>query len=185
MSIFRISYRYANSLYQLALEKGIFDKIAADAELVFSTLEMSKELRALLKNPVLKQEKKKELLSKIFESKVGSDIINFINFVIEKNREDILYEIFREFINLKDTKEGILRTQIITASEIDESLKKQIESAIEKKEKKKVKPKYFVNPDIIGGYIIRYNDIVIDASVKHQLERLREKFSEDISITNN
>ncbi|MCX7797907.1 MAG: ATP synthase F1 subunit delta [Melioribacter sp.] len=185
MSVYRISYRYANSLYQLALEKGVLDKIAADVELVFLTMEKSRELRALLKNPVLKQDKKKELLQKIFESKVSKDVLDFIDFVIEKKREDILYEIFREFMNIRDEKEGIIRAQIVTASEIDESLKKQFEFVIEKKEQKKVKSQFVINPEIIGGYVIKYNDMVIDASLKHQLERLRKKFLEDISITNN
>jgi len=185
MSVYRISYRYANSLFKLAEEKNTLAKIAEDVELLFSTISNSKELRTLLKNPVIKSDKKKELLTKIFEGKISDDMMRFIDFVIEKNREDILLDIMQEFLNLRDNKEGILRVQVITAVEIDDNLKKEIEKVLENKERKKIKSTYVINPNILGGYVIRFKDTVIDASLTHQLERLRKKFSEDISISNN
>lgn len=185
MSVYRISYRYANSLFKLAEEKNTLAKIAEDAEQLFSTISNSKELRTLLKNPVIKSDKKKELLTKIFEGKISDDMMRFIDFVIEKNREDILLDIMQEFLNLRDNKEGILRVQVMTAVEIDDNLKKEIEKVLESKEGKKIKSTYVVNPNILGGYVIRFKDTVIDASLTHQLERLRKKFSEDISISNN
>lgn len=185
MSIYRISYRYANSLFQLAEEKNSLKKLADDAELIFSTLEKSKELRAILKNPVIKPKDKKNVLAKIFQDKISKVMIEFLDFVVDKNREDILIDIMREFLNLRDNKEGILRTNIISAVELDDELKKEIETKLEANTKKKVISKYFIDPKIIGGFIIKLGDTVIDASLTHQLERLRKKFSEDISITNN
>ncbi len=185
MSVYRISYRYANSLFKLAEEKNILTSIAQDAELVYSIISSSKELRALLKNPVIKSDKKKELLSKILGGKISDDMMKFIDFVVEKNREDILVDIMQEFLNLRDNKEGILRIQVITAVEINDDLKKEIEKVLENMERKKIQSSYVINPNILGGYVIKFKDTVIDASLTHQLERLRKKFSEDLSISNN
>lgn len=191
MSVYRISYRYANSLFQIAEEKKSLKKLADDAELIFSTLEKSKELKSFLKNPVIKPKEKKNILAKIFKEKVNSDMMDFLDFVIDKNREDILMEIMREFLNLRDNKEGILRAKIISAVELSDSLKKEIESKLEVKEQKKVISQFIIDPNIIGGFVIKFGDTVIDASLTHQLKRLRKKFFDssnelgDINISNN
>ncbi len=185
MSVYRISYRYANSLLLLSEEKKILKKVYEDAELVFNSLAGSKELRAVLKNPVLKPRVKKDLVKKIFENKVGNDVLTFIDFVIDKNREDILFDIFNEFLNLRDIKEGILRAHVKSAVELSDSLRQKIEQKLTTKTNKKVKADFGIDNNILGGFVVKVQDTVIDSSVKHQLELLRKKFSEEISLVQN
>ena len=180
MSVYRISYRYANSLLLLAEEKNILKKVFDDADLIYNTLHDSKELRAVLKNPVLKLKEKKNLLSKIFEGKIGTETQSFMDFVIDKNREDILYEIFKEFLNLRDSKEGIIRAKVISVVELSNELKKKIEAKLSDRTGKKIKIEYSLDNSIVGGFLVKVDDTVIDSSVKHQLELLRKKFSEQI-----
>ncbi len=182
MSVYRISYRYANSLMQLAEEKKIYSKIAQDTELIYSSLGSSKELRTVLKSPVIKSTEKKKLLTAIYEGKISKDVESFLLFVVEKGREDILYEIFKEFINLRNKKEGILQANIISAVELDDSLKKKITSKLEKETEKIVQSSFLVDGKIIGGFIAQLEDKVYDASVSHQLKLLRKKFAQEISI---
>lgn len=182
MSVYRISYRYANSLMQLAEEKKIYSKIAQDAELIYSSLGSSKELRTVLKSPVIKSTEKKKLLTAIYEGKISKEVESFLLFVVEKGREDILYEIFKEFINLRNKKEGILQANIISAVELDDSLKKKITSKLEKETEKIVQSSFLVDGKIIGGFIAQLEDKVYDASVSHQLKLLRKKFAQEISI---
>jgi F-type H+-transporting ATPase subunit delta len=190
MSVYRVAYRYANSLFGLLLEKAkdneaLLDETASNVNLVYNTLEASKELRAILKNPVVKQSDKKAILHSIFENKTPKLIIDFIDFVLEKNRQDILKEIMREFLSLYDEKKGILRTRVTTAVEIPEDLKKELKDNLEKVTRKNVIPSYSIDEKILGGFQAQYGDTIIDASVKSQLERLRKKLSEDISLSNN
>ncbi len=185
MSVYRVSYRYANSLMQLALEKGIFNKIAKDAELLFTTFSFSKELRLVLKSPLIKKSDKKNLLSKIFKKKITDETGSFLNFVVDKNREDILFEIFKEFLNLRDKKEGILRAKIISAVGLSDENKVKMKEKFEMKTNKKVLPSYVVDPNIIGGFMVEIDDTVYDASVRHQLQLLRKKFSKEINVSNN
>jgi F-type H+-transporting ATPase subunit delta len=184
MSVYRISYRYANSLIQLAEEKKIFNKISADANLVFNTLQSSKELRAILKSPIIKLNDKKSLLQKIFDKKISSQLQNFIDFVVEKNREEILTEIFQEFLNLVDKKNNLARARITTAIELNEQQKQNMEKKLQSNTGRKISADYKINENIIGGFIVNINDVVYDASVKHQLNLLRKKFSEETVINN-
>lgn len=185
MSVYRISYRYANSFFQLAVELNSLKSFAQDAELISSTIDKSKELKALLKNPIVKTSDKKILMEKIFEKKIEVQTLDFIKFVIDKNREDILQEIMLEFLNLRDIKEGILRAKVTSANELTDKIKKDINSKLETRTGKKVYSQYLVNDNLIGGFIVKVEDTVIDASVSRQLELLRKKLKEDISISNN
>ncbi|NJD23553.1 MAG: ATP synthase F1 subunit delta [Melioribacter sp.] len=185
MSVYRIAYRYANSLLQLAEEKKIFKKVSDDAELIFNTLNYSKELRSVLKSPVVKSNDKKSLLQKIFEKKINPETASFINFVVEKNREDILFDIFKEFIALADKKNGIVKAKVVSASDLNDGLRQRMTDDLSRKTNKKVYANYNVDKNLIGGFIIRIEDTVYDASVKHQLNLLRKKFSEEINLSNN
>jgi F-type H+-transporting ATPase subunit delta len=182
MSDFRISYRYAKSLLQLSAERKVLSQVYNDSELIFNTLAKSKELRAVLKNPVLKSIEKKNLIRKIFEKKVCSESISFMDFVLDKNREDIFFEIYKEFLNLRDIKEGIIRAWVKSAVELSDPLKQKIEQKLTARTNKNVKADYTVDNAILGGFVVRISDMVIDASVKHQLELLRKKFSEEINF---
>jgi F-type H+-transporting ATPase subunit delta len=182
MSVFRVSYRYANSLMLLAEEKNIFQEVAKDADLIFNTINNSKELKVILKSPVIKTELKKKLLNEIFSNKISSETLSFIDFVIQKNREDILLEIFKEFLVLCDKKNKILRAKVKTAVELDESLKSKLTTKLESRTNQKVIANYLLDQKIIGGFVVEIDDQVYDASVKHQLAQLRKKFSEEISI---
>ena len=170
---------------QLAEEKKIFVKVSDDAELIFNTLNSSKELRSVLKSPVVKLDDKKSLLQKIFEKKISNETVGFINFVAEKNREDILFDIFKEFIALADKKNGIVKAKVVSASELNDQLKQKMIGDLSKKINKRVSANYNVDTNLIGGFIVRIEDTVYDASVKHQLSLLRKKFSEEINLSNN
>jgi len=185
MSVYRISYRYANSLMLLAEEKKIFKKITDDAELIFNTLNTSKEFRSVLKSPVIKSSDKKILLQKIFEKKISNETVSFLNFVVEKNREDILFDIFKEFLDLADRKNGVSKAKVSSAIELTDQLKQKVVDDFSKKTNKKISANYNIDKDLIGGFIVRIEDTVYDASVKHQLSLLRKKFSEEIILINN
>jgi F-type H+-transporting ATPase subunit delta len=185
MSVFRISYRYANSLLQLAEGKNILSAISSDADLIYNTLAASKELRTLLKSPVIKLYDKKSLLIEIFGKKIDSETLSFLSFVVEKNREDILFEIFREFIGLVDKKNGIVKANIISALDLSDQLRKRIVVDFTKITGKKLSATYSVNPELVGGFIVKIEDTIYDASIKHQLSLLRKRFSEEITISNN
>ncbi len=170
---------------QLAEEKNIFKTISEDADLIYNTLNSSRELRAVLKSPVVKPADKKNVLYNIFEKRISGDALSFLNFVLEKNREDLLTDIFKEFNTLVNKKNGVVKATVYSAGELNDETKKKIDVNFSKKINKKISADYMVNPDLIGGVVVRIEDTVYDSSVRHQLALLSKKLSEEVTISNN
>ena len=180
MSEFVISTRYANALLSISQEKNTFEEVIENISLVKNTLMGSKELRNLLSNPVIKSSLKSEILNEVFNSHVGSEVGEFLQFIVDKGRENLLYDICQRFISLSDEKLKRVNISISSAIELSSSQKNEIESKLAAIIKKKVISNYSIDAKIIGGFKARYNDTVIDASIQHQLELLKKVlFQED------
>ncbi|MCK9281173.1 MAG: ATP synthase F1 subunit delta [Melioribacteraceae bacterium] len=184
MGNFRVASRYAKSLIRLSEEKSIFNSVSESADLVFNTLKNSKELRAVLKNPIIKQETKMEILKQIFSGKVSSEVDTFFNLIIEHNREDILFEIISRFIDLKNEKLGIVNAVVKSAIELDDETKSKIQKQLEDFTKKKVILSFKVDISLIGGFVVLINDQVIDSSIKNQLKLLKKKLMSETILNN-
>ena len=158
-----------------AEEKNLFDKISDDMELVYNALNQSKELRNVLSNPVITEVKKKSILTDIFSDKISVETKNFLILIINKNREEFLYEISKRFLEIRDIKLNVVHAAVTAAVELDESEKELIEKKLAEYTGKKVRTSYGVDDKIIGGFLVKINDSLLDASITHQLELLKKR----------
>ena len=172
----KVSTRYANSLLDLASEKNNLGEISKDMELVYTAINSSKELKNLLESPVVKSEMKQSILSEIFQNKIIDDSLNFIKFVVDKNREDILDSIIEKFLDLRDEKLGLVRVEVRTSFDFTDEQKEKLRKRLENILNKKAHLNFIVDKTIVGGFIAKVGDTVYDASIKHQLELLRKEF---------
>jgi len=175
MSVYSITNRYATALLKQAEDNNQFEDVSNDLQLVHDTLERSKELRVALQSPIINEAKKKSILKDIFGSKVSKETSNFLNFVIKKNREDILFEITGRFLELRDIKMNIIPADVSTAIELSEEEKLLFKKSLEEYSKKNVRISFSVNPDLIGGFLVQLKDKMLDASVLQQLNLLRKR----------
>lgn len=173
----KVSTRYANSLLDLTSGKGNLQEISDDLELVLSAIHSSSDLRNLLESPIVKQETKQSILTEIFRSRVKSDALNFIEFIVEKNREDILSSIIEKFLELRDMELGIVRIEVKTPFDFTNEQKKKMRNKLGNIfPNKETHLSFIVDKTVLGGFIAKVGDTVFDASVKHQLELLRKEF---------
>ena len=184
MSSYNIATRYANALMELAAEKSILKQVAEDMELVFNGIVYSKELRTILKSPVIKTEKKEVILNEIFKNKISDVSTKFIQFVVKKNREDQIYNILKRFRDLYFIKVNRVEAQVTSSVELSGSQKNQLQSSLEQYTQKNVASVYSTDESLIGGFIVKINDTVLDASVKQQLNKLRKKLFEQQNVVN-
>ncbi|MGE5432880.1 MAG: ATP synthase F1 subunit delta [Syntrophomonadaceae bacterium] len=184
MSNYNISSRYANALLQLASEKDLFQQISADMDMVYNTIRSSREFQVMLSSPVVKTSDKEQVLLKVFESHISHDSLNFLQFIVRKNRENLLYNIIRQFLDLRDKKMGIVNAEVTSASELSDEQKSKLTKKLEGYTRKKVRLSMQVNRNLLGGFIVRIEDTVLDASLNHQLELLKEKFLKGDSTLN-
>jgi len=172
----KVSVRYAQSLLDMANEKNNLNTISDDMELILSAIHTSNEFKLLLASPVIKQDTKQSLLGEIFKSKISADSLNFIKFVVEKGREDLLQYIIIKFLNLRDNQIGLVNVDVQTAYEFSDEERKKLGEKFEGILNKKVKFRFVTDKNIIGGFTAKVGDTVFDASLKHQLELLKNQF---------
>ena len=172
----KVSTRYANSLLSSANEKGKLETVAKDMELVYSTIKSSAELSRTLSSPIIKAQLKFSILEEIFKKKISKETLDFLKFVIEKNREGLLESIVQKFLELRDQKLGLINVNVKSAVELGEDQKKKLKEKFEKLLNKKVKFNFSIDPNVVGGFVAKVGDTVYDASLKNQLEILKKRF---------
>ncbi|HEX5169197.1 MAG TPA: ATP synthase F1 subunit delta [Cyclobacteriaceae bacterium] len=174
----RAASRYVKSLLSLAVEQGALDNVHEDMLLFDKVCRENQSFRLMLKNPVIKHEKKRDILEKIFAGKVHPLTIAIFDIITRKNREAILPNIARDFHNAYNEFKNISKATLTTAFPIDNSLKSQFETIVKKLTKNEsVELVEKLDKDMIGGFILDVGDKQIDASLKNKLKMLKVKFS--------
>ena len=174
-------HRYAKSLIGFSIEKDTLEVVYKDMVLISSTIAGSNELDVLLKSPVVKTDKKQEILTAIFGKETSELTKQFLKLISSRKRESLIGDIATAFVSQYKTFKKIIVSEITSAVKLDDAQKKKIlelemlntseSSSIEVIEK--------INPDIIGGFIVRVNDKQIDASISKKLDDLRQDFSKN------
>jgi F-type H+-transporting ATPase subunit delta len=175
----RVSFRYAKSLLDLSLEKGQLEQVREDMQLVLDTIRDNHELSLMLKSPIIKTDKKNEVLKAIFGGKIGVISSEFINIITHKRREMELEGIAAAFLSQYKTHKKILTAVITTASGLDKSLREKVLAIVKGSTTSEVELTEKVNKDLIGGFVLRVGDQQVDASIRRQIVNLDRSFSEN------
>ena len=164
---------YARALFDAAKEKERLSQVHEElSDFVQATRDVP-ELRALLENPEIDHRTKQAALGELLAG--GEEIVrNFLLLLIEKGRAAELEEITREFEALVAAEEKRLAVDLTTAYELSDDDAKQILAQIEKQSGRNVEATRSVDPALIGGFVLRAGSMLVDASVRGRLERLRQ-----------
>jgi F-type H+-transporting ATPase subunit delta len=180
MAASRASARYVNSLLGLAVEKNALEEVHKDMQEFAKVCEENRAFTLMLRNPIIKHDKKRDILEAIFKGKVHSLTMAILDIITRKNREPLLPEIAKDFHYAYNRYKGVGQASVTTAIPMDPALRAEFEKiAIRLSEKKQVELKETVDKDMIGGFILNVGDRQIDASVKNKLKALKVKFSQN------
>ena len=172
----RVAIRYAKALLATAQEQKGVDQVAQDMESIFTTIDNSQELKAVLSSPVISAELKGNTLQSVFE-KVSPVVKTFLALVAENNRANHLDGIAVKYKQLYQDLLGKQEANVTTATTLTPELEKAVMEKIKTLTDKKVELVSTVDKDIIGGFILRLGDQQFDASVANQLQSLEHKLS--------
>lgn len=174
----RAASRYVRSLLGLAVEKNALESVYQDMLLFTKVCEENRAFELMLKNPIIKHGKKREILEKIFEGKVHALTMAIFDILTRKNREPILPSIAREFHSAYNVYKGIGRAYITTAVPLDNQLRLEFEKIVRQlSEKQDVELTEKVDKEMIGGFLLNVGDRQLDASIRNKLKALKVKFS--------
>ena len=175
MNISAIRVRYAKAFFSLAKEKKMLDTLKTDIQKVFDVCTQSSDFINLLESPVVKTSKKAELITTIFKSEINTLTLNFLLLITNNKRESYIPGICRNFLELTRKDKNIKSAVIVTASEIDINTINKIKALLEKELNATVVLTCNVEPDIIGGLILRVDDKQYDSSVATQLKKIKQQ----------
>ncbi len=167
---------YARALFEAALEADRLDPVREQLAQVIAAEAESPELRGLLRNPQLDPRSRSAALEDIL---FGSEDLlrNFLLVLLDKGRAGELEEIGREFERLVAEHEGVVNAELTTAVELSDGEAEEILRQIEQASGRKVQASRSVDPDLIGGVVLRVGSHRLDASVRGRLERLRRELA--------
>lgn len=180
MNSFKLQTRYAQSLFDLAQENGVIDKVYEDMLLIKKVCEESPQLKAILKNPVIKPSKKKNIIHDIFADKIEQISVLFIELLVSKRRDVFLFEIADRYTELYKEFNHIKTVRFTTAQILDEVIVSEIRREIEEKLSSKIDLQLFVNPKLLGGFSLIVEGKQYDASFSKQITKLKKEFNKNI-----
>ena len=165
---------YARSLFEAAQDADKLEAVRDQLGEIADAIDSDRDLQVFFFSPSLSSEEKKEGLGKALE---GADdlIVNFLELLIENHRMPVVFKIRRELDALWDKENRLLPVQITSAVELDDKTVKQIGDQIAEQTGQKVELSAEVDPDVLGGLVVRVGNTVLDASVRRRLENLRRE----------
>ncbi len=180
----KLASRYAKSLLEISKERKVESDVFEDMSMMHEVLDRSDDLKMLFKSPVIPTEKKEKVIKTLFEKKISKVSYGFIELLVKKGRERFIDEIVASFIELYNKENEIISAELITAVEVDKSTIEAIQTLIKTQAKvKDIKLITKVDPNIVGGFVLKYNNLLFDDSIEHKLQRIKNTINDSSYIS--
>ena len=166
--------RYARALFQTAQAQGQVDTVEEDLAAIHGILRSNPDLFKALRAPTLSAEQKKALLNAAFSG--GERLtLRFLALTVDRRREALLPEMYPEYLRLANDYRKVLPVQVRTAAELSPSEQTSLADVLKQRTGKTVRMEIRLEPELIGGMIVRMGDTVIDGSLRARLEQVRSR----------
>ena len=171
-----IAQVYSRSLFEVAKEHGDLEQIRGQLGEFADAVDQSRDLQLFFFSPYFSSQEKKDGIARVLD---GADerFVRFLELLAEKHRMPVIFRTRRVFEEMWAEENRLLEASVTSAVELDDKVVKQIGERIEEQAGRKVELTSEVDPDLLGGLVIRVGNTIMDASVRNRLERLRKQVS--------
>jgi F-type H+-transporting ATPase subunit delta len=169
-----VARNYAEVLFQLGERSGRVEFYADLMDAVAAAVEQTPRVQAILMSPRVPKAEKARILSGALRD-APREFVLFLQALVRRGRQQILRPISVEYMNLLDQKLDRVRAGVTLARAPDEKLKRAIQDALSRQMGKQVIPAFSVDPEIMGGTIVRVGERVLDGSLRRRLTKLRRQ----------
>jgi F-type H+-transporting ATPase subunit delta len=170
----RIVRRYAGALFGAASKAGLVDRIESDLGLVSYALETSPKLMDAVRSPVLPPHAKRELIRAVLGDKLHETTLSYLYLLVDHNREEAILQTEEEYVVLANEARGVVSAEVVSAVALTEDEEVRLREKLSAITGKSVELDKRVDPELIGGVLVKMDDRVIDGSIRGQLEALRD-----------
>jgi F-type H+-transporting ATPase subunit delta len=168
---------YSRALFGVARERGKLDELREQLGQFADALHDNRELAVFFFSPYFSTKEKQQALSRALQ---GADPVfeNFLSLLIENHRMPVIFRIRQEYERLWEEENRTLPVEITSAIELDQATTDSLGAKIGQRAGRKVKLSAHVDPEIIGGIVVRVGNSILDASIRTRLEQLRRQVAQ-------
>jgi F-type H+-transporting ATPase subunit delta len=176
----RIGRRYALALFETALNHGIVDAVEGDLDAIQTQLETDPSFKDFLIAPYRSRDQKFAILEKVFSDKITSLTLQMLRIMLVKKRETEITALRHEYIELRRKHSGIVHVVVTTTETLDETQTADLTTKLSTTLGKQIEAEFQLDPSLIGGIKVGYENKVTDGTAKGSLARLRETLKYDL-----
>ena len=170
---------YSKALYELADENKSLSHIEEQASSIINLISKSEDFDQLIKDPTIKIEEQSKIINEISNKFNFSDLFKkFLNFIISKRRLFYLEKILKDFLAICSKMRGEISGKLISAKELNDLEINNIKDELTKNFGSNIKLSYKQDQSLIGGLIVQVGSLMIDTSIKNQLQKIENKMIE-------
>ena len=169
-----IAVVYARSLFEVAHEQDKLDVVREQLGAFSDALSENRDLQVFFFSPYFATKEKQDGLERVV-SDADPVVLNFLKLLIEKHRMPVLFRIRSNYDALWEEENKLLPVHITSAVKLDNAIVEQLGDRISEQTDRKVELSATVDPEILGGIVVRVGNSVLDASVRNRLEQLRKQ----------
>jgi F-type H+-transporting ATPase subunit delta len=172
-----IAQVYARALFEVAKEHGILDEIREQVGIFADALNENRDLAVFFFSPYFSTEEKKDGLRRAIDGAEPA-FINFLEALVERHRMPAIFRIRARYESLWDEENQLLPVEVTSAVQLDEATVRSVGDRIGEQTGRKVELSSNVDPDILGGIVLRVGNFVLDASISNRLNQLRKQVAQ-------
>ncbi len=167
-----VATQYAQAIFDLAEKDGKIDRVLGDLQAINLEINSTPDLAAIVKNPVVPATAKKEVLIAFFSGKCDDLTMRLVEMLADRRRLNVLTAMEAAYHQLLRDKKGIVVGTLVSAEPLDDKQRAHLESELRQKLGKQLELNLQVDSSLIGGYVLRIGDQVIDGSLKGRLQAI-------------
>lgn len=179
-----VARRYARALFDEAERQSRTAFVDEDVTFIQASLESSRDLVNFFRSPIISRQRKGGIVQALFEQKVDRLTLDFLLLLVDNDREDMLPDVLSAYHRMRDEHEGVVDATARVARAMSDAEREKLVGALEALTGKTVRLELKEQSELIGGVVIRVGDMVYDGSIRHQLERLRDRMEEGSYLLN-
>jgi F-type H+-transporting ATPase subunit delta len=168
---------YAEALFEVAKEKGKLDVIRGQLGQVADALQADRELAVFFFSPYFSSAEKRDGIGRAIAG-AEPELTNFLELLVEKHRMPVIFRMRRRFDELWAEENKQLDVTLTSAVELDPEIVERVGAEIERQTDRKVQLRSQVDDDLLGGLVLQVGNMVLDASIRNRLERLRKEVAQ-------
>jgi F-type H+-transporting ATPase subunit delta len=165
---------YSRALFEVASEHGVLDRVHDELGQFADALQESRDLQVFFFSPYFSSQEKKDGIATLIED-ADESFVRFLELLAERHRMPVIFRMRRDFDAMWRRENKLLPVSVTSAVELDSALVDGIGKRIEEQTGQRVDLTSQVDPDVLGGLVLQVGNMVLDASVRNRLERLRKQ----------